>query len=722
MKLTPIRRILGRIDHADLIGRDPAVERLVSYSRGVASPSLCLLAPPGAGSTEVLRQTYDRLFSEQEGIVPIYLEIRVGEVGRNLAVRFLYEFLLQAVACRRNDPNIIGASPDLREIAELALPGDAQWIDRLVDKAGREGDEGERSFIRSCLSAPLRAAAHGVRCLVMIDGLQLVGSHSVFFEELTEIASRSNSPFLLGGLRRFLFGKTQLPSIELPELTFAEAGHLAQTIAARSGTHITEQARDLLAVQMGGSPKLITFMLSASKDLDLNAFEDVQKVYTDELFGGRITRNFDSVIRYAFPDKSLELQVIRLASAAIGAPPADNKVSDWMNSIRGDQRGLTRGIEVLHNHELIDLSSGMITVSALNTAFCDYLRARVAIELSGISRAQAVGDALAGNVKRAPHLMAEYYRRNASIGLRELMLAFDGRRVSAALLDYGRFKAEFKGAKVEKILKALKASDENIGLPHIVYAAHTAHFYARIGEICETERSAVAIGFTDSSKKEGSVLISAQIDSKLEATRDLAEFWCDRLEMAAENSGFVNYKLWLIAPEGFDDEALAALAERNALGSSRQQVELLAGILNSPFSTPVEEPASDEYEITVPMGDEAELIAARTIEEIAKRHNFSSKAVNQIKTAVVEACINASEHSLSPDGKIYQRFSVSGDTLTVTVTNRGLRLTDKDLTETRPAGQRRGWGLKLMRSLMDEVTIQQTDDGTSITMTKLVKP
>ena len=34
---------------------------------------------------------------------------------------------------------------------------------------------------------------------------------------------------------------------------------------------------------------------------------------------------------------------------------------------------------------------------------------------------------------------------------------------------------------------------------------------------------------------------------------------------------------------------------------------------------------------------------------------------------------------------------------------------------------RRGWGLKLMRGLMDDVKVEQTDDGTRITMVKYLR-
>jgi serine/threonine-protein kinase RsbW len=120
------------------------------------------------------------------------------------------------------------------------------------------------------------------------------------------------------------------------------------------------------------------------------------------------------------------------------------------------------------------------------------------------------------------------------------------------------------------------------------------------------------------------------------------------------------------------------------------------------------------------MDDDAELIAAHAVEEIARRHNLDSQSVNQIKTALVEACINASEHSLSPDRKIYQRFRVEDDRVVLTVSNRGLRLA-ASAHRVEPDEGRRGWGLKLMRKLMDEVTIEQVDDGTRIVMTKYLK-
>ena len=112
------------------------------------------------------------------------------------------------------------------------------------------------------------------------------------------------------------------------------------------------------------------------------------------------------------------------------------------------------------------------------------------------------------------------------------------------------------------------------------------------------------------------------------------------------------------------------------------------------------------------------MIAAHAVEEVAKKRNFSPKAINQIKTALVEACINAAEHSLSPDRKIYQKFVVDKNKIVITVSNRGIRMADRVVTVNEPGTGRRGWGLNLMKGLMDEVKIEQVEDGTRISMTK----
>jgi len=199
--------------------------------------------------------------------------------------------------------------------------------------------------------------------------------------------------------------------------------------------------------------------------------------------------------------------------------------------------------------------------------------------------------------------------------------------------------------------------------------------------------------------------------------------------------GFKRARLWLVSPEGFTPEAEELLHAREAFGSSRRQLELLTARLSPEAAGATDQAAvepPDEFEMVIPMGGDTELIAANTVEQIARRHNFRPDDITKIKHALVEACINASEHSLSPDRKIYQRFRVESDKLVVTVSSRGVSLPQPATAQAQNGSSngsdptdeskgRRGWGLKLIRTLMDEVEFERVDDGTSLRMTKYLR-
>ena len=131
--------------------------------------------------------------------------------------------------------------------------------------------------------------------------------------------------------------------------------------------------------------------------------------------------------------------------------------------------------------------------------------------------------------------------------------------------------------------------------------------------------------------------------------------------------------------------------------------------------------------MTVPMGGDNEMIVAHTVELIARRLNFKTEAINQIKHAVVEACINASEHSLSPDQKIHQRFRFDADKLVIIISSRGIvpfsleAQNGEKRSESSDSASRRGWGLNMIKTLMDEVEFERVDDGTSLRMTKYLR-
>ena len=59
------------------------------------------------------------------------------------------------------------------------------------------------------------------------------------------------------------------------------------------------------------------------------------------------------------------------------------------------------------------------------------------------------------------------------------------------------------------------------------------------------------------------------------------------------------------------------------------------------------------------------------MEQIADTMNFDQKAKGEIRLAIIEACINAFEHSKSKDKRVYLTVKVEDEKLTTIIQDRG---------------------------------------------------
>lgn len=738
MQETTKTKILSQLEAKDFIGRCDQLEELLNHAKKEGKPKgLLILSAPFMGLTELYCQTYDRLFQEQGEIIPVYFSFSNNDqTAEQIARRFLQTFLLQVVAFRRNAADLLNSAPDICEISELAVPADGYWIDRLVSACEINSHlKDKRAFVKQCFSALLRAKSQGANIFVMFDNFQHVENikgEINLLDELKEIFERSTIPFVFGGRRRYVLnaihsGNSKLQKVDVMRLEPLSEGDsilLVSHLSEQNEVGINPQTTDLITQQFDGNASLISSIFHSAKSAneEIDSFQKLEQLYVDSVFGGRISKFYDTLFAEITTNFETRKKIIDLLANEEGKTP----IETWRNRLNLSEEDFQRIIELLHIHEIIQLNAGLIEFSSENEILRDYLEARYRLEVVGETRALVVGNLLARSLKRAPQTMTRFYRRSTAIGLRELLSVFDCQTVPASLLDYSIFKEKHKGAEADQILAEIEKEKTKVHLPQIVYTANCSAFYPAINQFTEDNRAAVALGFeTGNYLDENEIVwIAAEVDSKLEATAELAEFWCDRLEMVALMCNFINYNLWLITPEGFSPEALAVLKQRRAYGSSRHQLDFLVKHLHA--ENIVKEPLkANEYEMIVPMGDDTEMIAAHAVEEIARRHDFQPRAINQIKTALVEACINASEHSLSPDRKIYQKFTVEDDKIIITISNRGVKIPPKkqaeSTTEIEPNEGRRGWGLKLMRNLMDEVKFEQVDDGTRISMVKYLK-
>ena len=739
------RRVLGRVTPPDFVGRTEELERIMAHaSPGNAGRGLLLLMEPSAGVSELLRQAYDRIFNERRDAIPIYFAFTRNETTAvSASIEFLNTFLQQYIAYRRDEPFVSHATLTLQDLLELAPPADHEWIEQLIESYTRlRFSNDDKALVRFCLGAPQRIPAGRGRPLIMLDGAQLaeyMNGVVILGTEVLRVFGRGGFTFVLAGLRRQILAAAHdaecnfelLDFLRLQQLNGDDARALVEHVAERQHVVTSEAARDLLVQQFAGSPFFINTFLQAAREkrVALNSYLDCERLYVDELFGGHLHRHFADLLEEISPRLETRHLLIRLLWEAAAGEDQVSSFEVWRKRLHMTAGELPEVLHRLHVQEFVNWDGTTIEAGAGPQAWKDYLKIRYRLDVLNEPRALVVADALADALKRAPHTMARHYKQIARVSLRELVSRFNTQRVPAALFDYAAFSRKYKGLEPERIATDLDAETEMFKLPQTFHLASCFAFNSDMRQISEDDRCLVAHTFEDGSYADAQevVWLVADVESKLEVDHEMARAWCERFENLAGTLNFRRTQIWLVSNEGFTDEASRYLARHKAFGSSRQQLDLLAARISETAVNPVVHSSEgNEFLMVVPMGEDNELIAANTAEQIAKRLTFKPEAINQIKTAVVEACINAFEHSFSPDRKIYQRFRVESDRLVVTISSRGVVPMNLNGASSRPdtteaAEERRGWGLKLIRTLMDEVEFEKVDDGTSLRMTKYIR-
>ena len=128
-------------------------------------------------------------------------------------------------------------------------------------------------------------------------------------------------------------------------------------------------------------------------------------------------------------------------------------------------------------------------------------------------------------------------------------------------------------------------------------------------------------------------------------------------------------------------------------------------------------------ELKLPILKNMELVATQTSEVVSKHMNLSDDQAGEISMALIEACINAFEHSESKS-EIYIHFMISDDQLTIKVIDKGKGFDSSKIkipeieNKINSNERKRGWGIMLIKELMDSVDFESDHTGTTLTMVK----
>ena len=130
-----------------------------------------------------------------------------------------------------------------------------------------------------------------------------------------------------------------------------------------------------------------------------------------------------------------------------------------------------------------------------------------------------------------------------------------------------------------------------------------------------------------------------------------------------------------------------------------------------------------EVAVTLQMAPEMELIACEKASAVARSMGMSQDKIDEVKLAVIEACLNALEHSKAQPREFRITFSVLGknepEALQITVSDTGVGFQQQSVRgKEKVKLHKRGWGLSIIEGLMDEVRIESGSGGTTVVMCK----
>lgn len=124
--------------------------------------------------------------------------------------------------------------------------------------------------------------------------------------------------------------------------------------------------------------------------------------------------------------------------------------------------------------------------------------------------------------------------------------------------------------------------------------------------------------------------------------------------------------------------------------------------------------APERVEIFLPSTLGYEKVARGAAEAVAEEMGFSRDRIEDLKTAVSEACVNAIEHGNLENGQVAVTVYLTAqpERLEISVEDAGLQIIPDELPRPgRLESDNRGWGMFFIAQMVDEVEIARLPNG-----------
>ncbi len=130
----------------------------------------------------------------------------------------------------------------------------------------------------------------------------------------------------------------------------------------------------------------------------------------------------------------------------------------------------------------------------------------------------------------------------------------------------------------------------------------------------------------------------------------------------------------------------------------------------------------DVQELHIPNEFGSEKIVMEQVATLAKEIGFTDDRIEDLKTAVSEACLNAIEHGnkLNKTTRVGISLSLNGTKMKVSVEDKGSgirKMVNEPNIDNKMNGTEtpRGWGVFLIKRLVDDAKFESKEDGGNVT-------
>ena len=133
----------------------------------------------------------------------------------------------------------------------------------------------------------------------------------------------------------------------------------------------------------------------------------------------------------------------------------------------------------------------------------------------------------------------------------------------------------------------------------------------------------------------------------------------------------------------------------------------------------------DKLRIELPKIPDIELVALEGLSRLSHHLGIAEEKIGEARIMVTEAIINGFEHAGIETPTVTVEFIMSTKELTILVRDNGKgfepsEVESPDIKRKLGTKDKRGWGLKLMKSMSDDFQIESDSHGTKITIKKLL--